>query len=169
MTQSASSAPKRGKAITKPGIYTTFLFGWHWLVWFGITSIDNSHLPKGEELMFITGLGVTIFGLLIGIFTYQTRLSRASAPALSDLIALGGIVISAAVVTLLRDGGLFGWYAIGLALGLLASFAVKLFGQPAGLSWRIPSTRPTVLPTPPTVPPAPPTVPPAPPADPSLP
>ncbi len=85
--------------------------------------------------MFIAGLGVTLFGLIIGIFTYQIRLSRASAPAISDLIAVVGVVGGAAVPAFLRDEGLLGWYCIGLALGFFASFALPLLGKQAGLPW----------------------------------
>jgi hypothetical protein len=93
--------------------------------------------------MFITGLGVTCFGLLIGILTHQIWLSRASAKAISDLTTIGGIVGSAVVLALLRNEVLFGWYSIGLTLGFLASIAVKLFRQQAGLPWRIPLLSPT--------------------------
>ncbi len=87
--------------------------------------------------MFIAGLGVTFFGLIIGIFAYRIRLSRASAPAISDLIAMVGVVGGAAVLALLRNEVLLGWYSIGLALGFFASFAVELFEKQGVRPWRM--------------------------------
>jgi hypothetical protein len=96
--------------------------------------------------MFIAGLGVTFFGLIIGIFTYRILQARAGASAISDLSAIVGIVGGAVVLALLRNEVLLGWYSIGLALGFAASFAVELFGQQGRLPWRMPPFPPTSTP-----------------------
>jgi hypothetical protein len=71
---------------------------------------------KGEMLMFIAGLGAFVFGLTVGWIAYRVLRLRAGSSWLSDLIAILGVIGGAAVLALLRDDVLFGWYAIGLVL-----------------------------------------------------
>src|SRR6266568_7782668 len=90
--------------------------------------------------MFIAGLGAVFFGLMIGWISYRTLRLTAAAnllPAIAIIIAvLGG----AAVITLLKDNVLFGWYAIGLAIGFFAYFGIglRLYGQQEMQLWRTP-------------------------------
>lgn len=71
--------------------------------------------------MFITGLGAVFFGLVIGWISYRTlRLT--------------------AVITLLKDEVMFGWYAIGLVIGFLVYFAIGLglYGKQELQLWQTP-------------------------------
>lgn len=98
--------------------------------------------------MFIAGLGVTFFGLIIGIITYRILRQATGASGYSNLIAIVEVVGSAAVVTFLRSDVLFGWYAIGLVIGLFGYFTVglRLFGKQEMQAWRIPPIPSTSVP-----------------------
>lgn len=67
--------------------------------------------------------------------------TRTSSPLL-------GVVGSAAVVPFLRSDVLFGWYAIGLVIGLFGYFTIGLrfFGKQEMQAWRIPPIPSTSVP-----------------------
>lgn len=98
--------------------------------------------------MFIAGLGTLLFGLTLGIITYRILRHATDASGYSYLIAIVGIVGGAAALALLRNDVLFGWYAIGLVIGLLGYFAVgfSLFGKQEVQPWRIPPIPSTSVP-----------------------
>ena len=108
--------------------------------------------------MVIAGLGAILFGVLIGWLAYWILLLRAGAFALSELVAVLGVLGGGAVMSLFKDEALFGWYAVGLVLGfggyLVAS--LLLHGKQALAPWHLAQTRsPSELPAnPPTEPPA---------------
>jgi hypothetical protein len=79
--------------------------------------------------MFITGLGAVFFGLVIGWISYRTlRLT--------------------AVITLLKDEVMFGWYAIGLVIGFLVYFAIGLglYGKQELQLWQTPPAAAPITP-----------------------
>ena len=76
--------------------------------------------------MFISGLGALLFGLAVGWISYRTLRVTAGANVLSDIATIIGAVGGAAVITLLKDDVLFGWYGPGLAFGFFGYFAVVL-------------------------------------------
>lgn len=98
--------------------------------------------------MFIVGLGALFFGLMVGWIAYRILRQRTSASWISDLIALLGIIVSAGILALFRNDVLFGWYAIGLALGFFSYFAVgvRLYGKQEVLPWRLEPVSPTSTP-----------------------
>lgn len=90
--------------------------------------------------MFIAGLGAVFFGLVVGWISYRTLRLTAGANLLSDIAIIIAAVGGAAVTTLLKDEAVFGWYAIGLAIGFFAYFAVGLilYGKQELQPWQIP-------------------------------
>jgi hypothetical protein len=95
--------------------------------------------------MFITGLGAVFFGLVIGWISYRTLRLTAGTNLLSAIAIIIATVGGAAVVTLLKDEVMFGWYAIGLVIGFLVSFVLGLglYGkQELQLSQMPPATAP---------------------------
>ncbi|HEX6484907.1 MAG TPA: hypothetical protein VF043_39180 [Ktedonobacteraceae bacterium] len=98
--------------------------------------------------MFIAGLGAFVFGLTIGWMVYRILRLRADTSWLSDLIAILGVIAGAAVLALLRDEVLFGWYAIGLVLGFFAYLAVGLilYGKQEVQPWRVEPIPPPSMP-----------------------
>lgn len=95
--------------------------------------------------MFIVGLGAVFFGLIIGWIAYRILRHKSGPPWLSDLIALLGIIAGAAALAFFRNDAIFGWYAIGLALGFFAHFAVGviLYGKQEVQPWRLEQHSPT--------------------------
>lgn len=74
----------------------------------------------------VMSIGAAAFGVTIGYLTYRT-LIRAGTAKVSDLTVIVGTVGGAAVTSLFNPthGDLFGWYAIGLTIGLF--FYLALF------------------------------------------
>lgn len=100
--------------------------------------------------MIIAGLGALVFGLTVGWITYRILRLRAGMPWISDLLALVGVLGGAAVLALLHNDALFGWYAIGLVVGFFAYFAVGviLFGKQEVQPWRLEQATPASTPDP---------------------
>jgi len=88
--------------------------------------------------MFISGLGATFFGLIVGWIAYWILRLRAGAFVLSALITIIGVIGGAAVIALFKDDVMFGWYSIGLVIGFFAYFAVVLilYGKQEVQPWR---------------------------------
>jgi len=88
--------------------------------------------------MVIDRLGAVIFGLAVGWLASRLLGQKTTAPWIHTLTALGGIVAAVAVLTLFGDATLFGWYAIGLLLIVLAFVALRIIqpGQEHRQSWR---------------------------------
>lgn len=76
--------------------------------------------------MVIDILGAVLFGFIVGWLICHLLWQKSTVPWLHALIALGGTVVAAAVLALFGDTVLFGWYAIGLILSLLASLATLI-------------------------------------------
>jgi hypothetical protein len=81
--------------------------------------------------MFIAGLGAVFFGFVIGWILYRTLRSTSGASVLSDISIIIVAVGGAAVITILKDEALFGWYAIGLVIGFFTYFGIglRLYGK----------------------------------------
>ncbi len=108
--------------------------------------------------MFITGLGAVFFGLVIGWISYRTLRLTAGTNLLSAIAIIIATVGGAAVITLLKDEVMFGWYAIGLAIGFLVYFAIGLglYGKEELQLWQMPPAAAPITPLnahPPTPPP----------------
>jgi hypothetical protein len=85
--------------------------------------------------MSIADFGALCFGLVIGWITYRTLRRKEGAAALSDIATVFGAVGGAGITALFQDQTLFGWYAIGLAVGFFAYLLVSIvvYGKgPAG-------------------------------------
>lgn len=67
--------------------------------------------------MVVANIGAVCFGLMIGWITYRTLRRREGPAQLTDistvLVAVGG----GAVTAVFGEPQIFGWYAIGLAVG----------------------------------------------------
>ena len=74
----------------------------------------------------IMRIGALLFGVVVGWITYRTLRRREGNAALSDIATVIGAVGGGAVTVLYGQGGLFGWYAIGLAGGFFGYFLVML-------------------------------------------
>ena len=90
--------------------------------------------------MFISGLGALVFGLVVGWISYRTLRLTGGTNVLSDIATIIGAVGGAAVITLLKNDVLFGWYGTGLAIGFFGYFAVGLilYGQQEVRPWQRP-------------------------------
>ncbi len=90
-------------------------------------------------ISFISGLGATFFGLIVGWMAYWILRLRAGAFVLSALITIIGVIGGAAVIALFKSDVLFGWYSVGLVIGFFAYFAVVLilYGKQEVQPWRI--------------------------------
>jgi hypothetical protein len=90
--------------------------------------------------MFITGLGPVFFGLVIGWISYRTLRLTAGTNLFSAIAIIIATVGGAAVITLLKDEVMFGWYAIGLVIGFLVYFAIGLglYGKQELQLWQTP-------------------------------
>lgn len=71
-------------------------------------------------------LGAICFGLVIGWVTYRTLRRSEDKVGLSDIATVLGVVGGAAVTTLFEDSGLFGFYALGLAIGFFGYLIVAM-------------------------------------------
>ena len=72
--------------------------------------------------MLHVAIGAFCFGLVTGYVTYRTLVRTTKAAAVSDLAAVlsalgGGVVVKLFDPT--ADANLFGWYAIGLPVGMV--------------------------------------------------
>ena len=105
--------------------------------------------------MFITGLGAVFFGLMIGWISYRVMRLAAGTNLLSSIAIVIAVVGGAAVITLLKDEVMFGWYAIGLAIGFLVYFALGLglYGKKELQLWQIPPAAATPITPPGATPP----------------
>jgi len=105
--------------------------------------------------MFITGLGAVFFGFVIGWISYRTLRLAAGTNLLSAIAIIIATVGGAAVITLLKDEVMFGWYAIGLAIGFLVYFALGLgrYGKQELQLWQMPPAAATPLTPPGATPP----------------
>jgi uncharacterized membrane protein YeaQ/YmgE (transglycosylase-associated protein family) len=88
--------------------------------------------------MFIAGLGVLLFGLVLGWIAYRTLRLKAGTGVLADIVAVVGALIGAGIIALFRNDVLFGLYSIGLALGFFAYVGIDLafYGRQGGSPWR---------------------------------
>lgn len=86
--------------------------------------------------MGIMELGGLCFGLVVGWVTYRTLRRREGASGLSDISTVIGAVGGGAVTSLFEDA-LFGWYAVGLAIGFFGYFlaALALEGKQGIANW----------------------------------
>jgi ABC-type uncharacterized transport system permease subunit len=74
-------------------------------------------------------LGAVCFGVTVGYITYRVLTRRADRADITDLGAVVVLVVGGAAVTGLFNpdhGDLFGWYSIGLIVGLAACFLCHL-------------------------------------------
>ncbi len=101
--------------------------------------------------MFISGLGALLFGLAVGWISYRTLRLTAGTNVLSDVATIIGAVGGAAVITLLKNDVLFGWYGTGLAIGFFGYFAVGLilYGTQEVRPWQTPPAHAPAPVTPP--------------------
>src|SRR5712692_6443429 len=101
-------------------------------------------------ISFISGLGATFFGLIVGWMAYWILRLRAGAFVLSALITIIGVIGGAAVIALFKSDVLFGWYSVGLVIGFFAYFAVVLilYGKQEVQPWRIEQIPPPPPPAP---------------------
>jgi hypothetical protein len=72
--------------------------------------------------LFLAGLGTVFFGFVIGGILSRTLRLTAGTNLLSAIAIIIVTVGGAAVITLLKDEVMCGWYAIGLVIGFLVSF-----------------------------------------------
>ncbi len=101
--------------------------------------------------MFIAALGALVFGLTVGWLAYRTLRLTGGTNVLSDIATIIGAVGGAAVITLLKDEVLLGWYGTGLAIGFFAYLAVGLllYGMQEVRPWQaLPAPAPAPI-TPP--------------------
>jgi hypothetical protein len=104
--------------------------------------------------MFIAGLGALVFGLVVGWISYRTLRLTGGVNVLSDIATIIAAVGGAAVVTLFKSDVLFGLYAVGLAIGFFAYFAIglRLYGIQEVRPWQAPLAPAPVTPTAPVTP-----------------
>jgi uncharacterized membrane protein YeaQ/YmgE (transglycosylase-associated protein family) len=70
--------------------------------------------------------GAVCFGLVIGWVTYRTLRRSGDGVALSDIASVLGAVGGAVVTQLFDDPSLFGFYAVGLAIGFFGYLGIAL-------------------------------------------
>lgn len=76
-----------------------------------------------STIQIIQLIGALLFGTIIGWYVYLINRYRKGDVQLSDLAALIGVIGGSAVLALFdREGGLFGAYGIGLAIGFFSYF-----------------------------------------------
>ena len=93
---------------------------------------------------------------MIGWISYRTLRLTAGTNLFSAIAIIIATVGGAAVITLLKDEVMFGWYAIGLAIGFLVYFASGLgrYGKQELQPWQMPPAATPITPpgaTPPDV------------------
>lgn len=74
-------------------------------------------------------LGAVCFGVAVAYITYRVLARNGGTTAITDLGAVVVLVVGGAAVTALFNpdyGDLFGWYSIGLVVGLVALFVCHL-------------------------------------------
>jgi len=100
--------------------------------------------------MFIAGLGVLFFGLVLGWITYRTLRLKAGTGVLADIVAILGALVGAGITVLFRSDVLFGLYSIGLALGFFAYVGIDLvfYGKQGAIPWRMVVVPPADTPVP---------------------
>jgi hypothetical protein len=71
-------------------------------------------------------IGALMFGAVVGYITYRTLIRTTDKASISDLGTVVAVIGGAAVTGLFdpHTSDLFGWYAIGLAVGLAVYFAL---------------------------------------------
>jgi hypothetical protein len=73
--------------------------------------------------MVMTAIGAFVFGLVVGFITYRTLVRTADKTAVTDLAAVVSAIGGGAVTKLYDPSGQpFAWYAVGLAIGIMAFF-----------------------------------------------
>lgn len=90
---------------------------------------------EGVGPVVVLSLGAVFFGIAVGYITYQILARPAEKTVVSDLTIILSVIGGAAVTGLFNSGNgdLFGWYAIGLVIGLAGFFALHLaLNGPAG-------------------------------------
>ena len=87
--------------------------------------------------MILAWIGAFCFGLVVGWISYRTLRRKGGAAAISDIAAVISAIGGAAVMTVFKDEMSFGLYAIGLAFGFFAYFAIGYFvyGKKATGKW----------------------------------
>jgi hypothetical protein len=72
--------------------------------------------------------GALLFGVSVGFIAYRTLIRTTDKAAISDLATVVAVIGGGAVTGLFnpKDSDLFGWYSIGLAIGIAAFFLVFL-------------------------------------------
>jgi hypothetical protein len=85
----------------------------------------------------IAQIGAVCFGLVIGWVTYRTLRRKEGTAALSDLASVLGAVGGGVVTALFKTDDMFGYYAIGLAIGFALYFVIGLAvsGKAAAGGW----------------------------------
>ena len=98
--------------------------------------------------MFISGLGAIFFGLVIGWITYRTLRLTVGTNIFAAIAIIIAVVGGAAVTTLLKNDMVFGWYAIGLAIGFFACFGIglRLYGRHELQLWQMPPAASPITP-----------------------
>ncbi|GIF17343.1 NhaP-type Na+/H+ or K+/H+ antiporter [Actinoplanes tereljensis] len=77
--------------------------------------------------MVVLNIGSVCFGLVIGFITYRTLVHTNDKASISDLAAVIAAVGGGAVTALFPEGTeAFGYYAIGLAVGVAAYLGIAL-------------------------------------------
>jgi hypothetical protein len=72
-------------------------------------------------------IGAFAFGVSVGYITYRTLARSTEKAQVSDIASVLGAVGGGAVTSLFHeDGSAFGWYAIGLALGMVIYLVLSL-------------------------------------------
>jgi hypothetical protein len=74
----------------------------------------------------LEAIGAVCFGLVLGWLTHRTVRRQGGHPRIRDLTAIVSVIGGGGVLALFQDKGLFGAYAIGLAIGFFAYFATAL-------------------------------------------
>jgi hypothetical protein len=68
----------------------------------------------------VTNIGAVCFGVVIGYITYRALARSTAVAAVSDIAAVVGAVGGGVVTGVFApESTLFGWYAIGLLVGML--------------------------------------------------
>lgn len=76
--------------------------------------------------MVVADIGAVCFGLVVGWITYRTLRRGPDQTALSDIATIVAAVGGGAVTALFNAASLFGYYAIGLAVGFFGYFGASL-------------------------------------------
>jgi hypothetical protein len=78
--------------------------------------------------MDVVSVGALCFGLAVGYITYRTLVRREGGAQISDLAAVIAVIGGGTVTGLFdpQQGDAFGWYSIGLLVGMAVYFAASL-------------------------------------------